>query len=67
MIPPLSARTRRFQQATASVFRYFADSPYARRRGEPGVADFAIGNPHDMPLPAFIDAIQRWSAPQDKD
>jgi len=62
-----SQRVARFQQATASVFQFFIDSPYARRGNEPGIADFAVGNPHDMPLPAFVEAMQRWSVPQNKD
>jgi aspartate aminotransferase len=33
----------------------------------PDLSDFAIGNPHDMPLPGFVDALQRWSIPQNKD
>ncbi|MHB8625200.1 MAG: aminotransferase class I/II-fold pyridoxal phosphate-dependent enzyme [Aggregatilineales bacterium] len=67
MLQSLSKRTVRFQQATESVFRFFNDSPYARRASEPGVANFAIGNPHEMPLPAFVDALQKWTVPQNKD
>jgi aspartate aminotransferase len=33
----------------------------------PDLSDFAIGNPHDMPLQGFVDALQRWSVPQNKD
>ncbi|MCC7448156.1 MAG: aminotransferase class I/II-fold pyridoxal phosphate-dependent enzyme [Anaerolineae bacterium] len=62
-----SQRVARFQRATAATFQFFTDSPYARRGGEPGIADFALGNPHDMPLPGFVEAIQRWSAPLNKD
>ena len=67
MVLPFSMRTDRFQRATASVFRFFAVSPYARRRDEAGIADFAIGNPHDMPLPPFVTALQQWTVPQNKD
>ncbi len=67
MLQPLSQRTARFQQATESVFRFFNDSPHARRANEPGIANFAIGNPHDMPLPRFVESIQKWAVPQNKD
>jgi aspartate aminotransferase len=42
-------------------------SAYAQRQGQPGISDFVVGNPHEMPLPGFSDALQRWSVPQHKD
>jgi aspartate aminotransferase len=42
-------------------------SAWARRRFEPGVADFAVGNPHDMPMPAYVTALQRAAVPENKD
>ncbi len=33
----------------------------------PDVCDFAFGNPHEMPLPGLVDALERWVVPQDKD
>jgi aspartate aminotransferase len=33
--------------------------------GEPGICDFTIGNPHEMPLPAFVEALRRWAVPRD--
>jgi aspartate aminotransferase len=29
--------------------------------------DFAFGNPHDMPLPAFVQALQKATVPENKD
>src|SRR5690606_21671589 len=37
---------------------------YASR---PGMSDFTFGNPQEMPLTGFVDALQRWSQPQNKD
>ena len=31
------------------LLNFMNDLPYARLRDEPGVADFALGNPHEMP------------------
>lgn len=31
------------------------------------VCDFAVGNPHEMPLPEFVDAFAQSVTPQDKD
>src|SRR5260370_37457013 len=67
MSQPVSRRVARFQQATELVFKFFNESPYARVADHANHADFAIGNPHDMPLPGFVNAIQRWSVPQNPD
>jgi aspartate aminotransferase len=63
----ISRRTDALAQAIAPLIRYVTNSAYARRAGQPGVADFAFGNPHDLPLPGLVEALQRWSVPQDKD
>lgn len=46
---------------------FYANSAYARRRGDPGVIDFTFGNPHDMPPAAYVDALRGALAPRDKD
>jgi len=61
---------QRIHQATASLaplLQFLTDSPYSRRAAEPGIADFAFGNPQEMPLPAFVQALQTWAVPQNKD
>jgi aspartate aminotransferase len=30
-------------------------------------SDFAVGNPHEMPIPAFVQALEKASTPKDKD
>ncbi len=49
------------------LYRFMVESTYAYRRNEPGIRDFVVGNPHEMPLPDFVSALQRWSVPQNKD
>jgi aspartate aminotransferase len=49
------------------VYRFFIHSAYARRIGDPSINDFAVGNPHELPLPEFAQALQQWAAPQHKD
>ena len=51
----------------AALFRFMTTSTYMQRRFEPGIADFTLGNPHEMPLPTITEALQRWSVPQNKD
>lgn len=62
-----SKRVQAFSESTQRVFEFFTQSTYARHQFEPGIADFAIGNPHEMPLTRFVEALQGASAPQNKD
>jgi aspartate aminotransferase len=58
----------RMLQLEQPLMRFFTVSPYARRdASDPEVCDFVAGNPQELALPAFVDALQRWAAPQDKD
>jgi aspartate aminotransferase len=45
--------------------RFFTESAWARRAGEPGICDFSIGNPHEMPARAFVEALQSRVVPHD--
>jgi aspartate aminotransferase len=51
----------------AHVFEYLTQSTWAQRQGEPGLCDFVVGNPHEMPLMSYSAALGRWSQPQNKD
>src|SRR5258706_8269461 len=53
--------------AATPVLEFLTASPQALRQHKPGVANFLLGNPQQMPLPGFVDALQHWSVPQDKD
>ena len=39
----------------------------AQLPSSPETCDFAFGNPHDMPLPGYVAALQKWSVPNSKD
>lgn len=67
MSHPISQRTARVQQATQAFFEFLTASTFARRGNEPDVSNFVFGNPNEMPLSGFVNALQQWSAPQDKD
>ena len=67
MTRPGSNTIWQLMQPVEPVYRFFVESAYARRQGEPGINDFAVGNPQEMPLPAFAAALQRWAVPQHKD
>lgn len=45
--------------AASAPLHDFVKRYYAASRGHPDVCDFAFGNPHDMPQPGLVDALQR--------
>lgn len=50
----------------ASDFFFNTYLPHARGANSE-LADFTFGNPHELPLPGLVDAIQKWSSPRNKD
>ena len=51
----------------AHVFDWLQNGPWEQHRLDPGIADFAFGNPQEFPLPGLVDTLQRHAVPQDKD
>ena len=67
MTPALvSGRIADAATAMAPFTSFFTESDWSRRRSEPGICDFVFGNPHEMPLPQFVQALQQSLQPQDK-
>jgi len=64
---PIARRIEALLAATSPVLQFLTASDWTRRKGEPGIADFMVGNPQEMPLPGFVEALQRWSVPRNKD
>jgi aspartate aminotransferase len=60
-----AARVAAIRRALAPVRSSLAVQDELRR--QPGMCDFVLGNPQEMPLPGFVDAIQRHAEPKDKD
>jgi aspartate aminotransferase len=65
--PFVAQRIHQASGALAPFLRFYTDSPYMRLYDKPGISDFAFGNPQEMPLPAFVQALQKWTVPQHKD
>ena len=58
----------RIQEADAPLWRFFTKSGYAHRDpSDPENCDFVAGNPQEMVLPEYVESLQRWTVPQDKD
>jgi aspartate aminotransferase len=62
----VATRSQRMRQSVAPFLSFFG-GPFSRLNTEPDVANFAVGNPQEMPLPVYVDALQRHLVPQDKD
>ncbi|WP_034807963.1 aminotransferase class I/II-fold pyridoxal phosphate-dependent enzyme [Intrasporangium oryzae] len=48
------------------LFEYFDTSGYQERRHEPGVLDLTFGDPHEMQMPAYVEALQDATVPRDE-
>jgi aspartate aminotransferase len=60
----MTSRIETLQQSLP-FFKWYATSPHQERAGQPGVVDLLFGNPHDMPIPAYVEALKRHVVPQD--
>ncbi len=60
---PLSQRIR----DSIAPFLTFFGGPFDQLNKQPDVANFAVGNPQEMPLAAYVETLQRYVVPQDKD
>jgi aspartate aminotransferase len=52
---------------SARPFLTFFGGRFSQLNREPDVANFAVGNPQEMPLPEYVAALQQALVPQDKD
>lgn len=66
MSEPVSRRSVRLLDSMAPIFRFLNESTWSRRRGEEGICDFTIGNPHDMPSRELVSTYSRWIEPRNK-
>ena len=64
---PLADSLDAVRASFAPVAAFFNDSRWRDRIGEPGVCDFAFGNPQEMPLPGFVEALGAKVPPRNKE
>jgi aspartate aminotransferase len=62
-------RLQRSDELRRSIepFLSFFNGPYATLSTDPETANFAVGNPQEMPLPAYVAAVRGHLEPQNKD
>ena len=63
----ISQRIGNVLNSMGPVINLMNNPAFARRNEDPLACDFALGNPHEMPLPAYVAALQRKVSPQNKD
>jgi aspartate aminotransferase len=64
----LSQSLQRILEIEEPLRRFFYESRYAHRDpADPANCDFVAGNPQEMVLPEYVESLQRWTVPQDKD
>ena len=63
---PTTRHRERLRQSVAPFIAFF-NGPFAQLNLQPDVANFAVGNPQEMPLPEYVDALRRYVEPRDKD
>lgn len=61
-MPRYAPRIDRLKQSTNHLMRWHLNPKLPPITADS--CDFLVGNPHDMPLPGFVDALQKWSKPQ---
>jgi len=54
-------------QAMAQVYQFFTQYEEWVAAKDPAACDFAVGNPHEMPLPDYVRALEKSLTPRDKD
>ncbi len=61
-----SRRAAAADRAFEAVKDFYFSSRYGERRGDPTIADFTFGNPHEMPLDGLVAAIREGAVPADE-
>jgi aspartate aminotransferase len=59
-------RTDQLRDTIAPFLRFFTGT-YARLERDPEVANFAVGNPQERAMPAYVEALRTQLEPRDKD
>ena len=53
------------QRQSLPFFDWYASSPHQLVTPGDGMMDLLFGNPQDMPIPAYVDALRRHLEPED--
>ena len=62
----ISPRLLKAIEYQTPISEFYGQATYMSRKNEPGSLDFTLGDAHEMPSPGFVEALQRWSVPQNQ-
>ncbi len=63
----VSRRLAEIQAGLRPLLNFLEHSEHARRIGDPEIADFVFGNPHEMPLDDLVASLRHHAVPASKD
>ena len=63
----MSNRLPALYETVAPLLRFINDSTWGQRKEASQICDLTFGNPHEMPLTQYIEALQRVIVPQNQD
>jgi aspartate aminotransferase len=65
----MATTIRKIDQMRQSIapFMAFFNGPFAKLNANPGIANFAVGNPQDYPMPAYVDSLREHLVPRRRD
>jgi aspartate aminotransferase len=65
----VTAATRRIDRLAQSIapFQAFFDGPFAKLNANPDIANFAVGNPQEMPMPEYVETLRAHLEPRRRD
>ncbi len=66
-IQPLSRRMGLVQRSLNNFVTLITDPRLEELRNDPELCDFTTGNPQEMPVPGYVESLQHWLPPQNKD
>jgi aspartate aminotransferase len=65
--PGISNKIVDIQDRLGAVLSVITDPQINSRNDDPQSCDFMFGNPQEMPLAGYAEALQRWATPHNKD
>jgi aspartate aminotransferase len=64
MEAPVAQHLGAVEAAATPFIQFLTTSAWSKRIGSPEICDFVAGNPQDMPLPKYVEAVRRATVPQ---
>ncbi|MEP7294441.1 MAG: aminotransferase class I/II-fold pyridoxal phosphate-dependent enzyme [Chloroflexota bacterium] len=62
----IASRIGQLLNQLSPLIGFLTQGDWVTHADEPGASNFVLGNPHEMPLTRFVDALQQHSVPQDQ-